>query len=79
MMLLDWQRKNKWERVKGLRAFMAALISSGLGILIEFLQWRMNLGRGFEYSDMIADAIGAFSFSYGWILLQNFLVENECK
>ena len=74
MMLLDWQRKHKWRRVGWQRGMTCAAISSLFGILIEFTQSYMDLGRGFEYADIMADTIGAFIFAWFWITFQKFWV-----
>ena len=76
MMALDWQRKHHWKIVYPRRVFLGATLSALLGILIEFAQESMNMGRGFEYADMAADTIGAFVFAFLWILLQKFWTNN---
>ena len=73
VMLLDWQRKHGWREVKWYRMILAALISSALGILIEFMQNAMGLGRGFEYEDIIADISGAFIFAISYFYFQSCL------
>ena len=70
MILFDRQRKNQWKPVSLKRALWVATAVALLGIAIEFLQAAMELGRGFEVSDMVADIIGSFLFSfiyYGYI------------
>ncbi len=49
-------------------ALTAALISTISGALIELLQLWMDMGRGCEMTDFIADTIGAFTG--GWIGIQ---------
>lgn len=73
MLLLDRQRKHGWERVGWWRAILYALLSSMLGILIEFAQSNMGLGRSLEYSDMIADTLGAFITAILYILFTKIL------
>ena len=75
MMLLDWQRKHRWRKVWWQRALVCAILSSLLGILIEYAQANMGFGRGFEYPDMVADTIGAFSVAILWMLLQRLWME----
>ena len=70
VMLLDWQRSHHWKPVRWAKALICAIISSLLGILIEFAQANMHLGRSFEFDDMIADAIGAFLFGIGYLYYQ---------
>ena len=72
MMLLDWQRKHRWHKIWLQRALICAFLSSLLGILIEFAQANMGLGRGFEYADMIADTLGSFFVAFLWIVLQRY-------
>ena len=74
MMLLDWQRKHSWKKVWWQRALFYAIFSALLGILVEFAQANMGLGRGFEYPDMVADTIGAFFIAIFWIYLQKYWV-----
>ena len=75
MMLFDWQRRHYWRKTRWLRAMGYALVSSMLGIAIEYIQASMKLGRGFEYNDMIADTIGAFTIAICWMIFQNFWLD----
>ena len=70
VMLLDWQRKHGWKRVGWIRAIICGVISSFVGILVEFAQANMGLGRSFEYDDMTADTVGAFLFAVSYLILQ---------
>lgn len=79
MMLLDWQRKNRWKPIWWTRAIGCAVISSIFGILIEYAQASMDVGRGMEEGDMLADTIGAFLFVIIWMFCQNFWVSNHYK
>lgn len=72
MMLLDWQRRNQWRPTSWIRSLTDAACASLLGILIEFAQAYMNLGRGFEYADMVADTIGSFTIAIVWMFFQKF-------
>lgn len=67
---LDWQRKHRWNPVTPERVLIYAISSAFLGIVIEFLQAAMGLGRGFEIADMIADIIGAFFFGLLYLFSQ---------
>lgn len=69
-LLLDWQRKHQWSDVTSQRAMLFAGLSAIFGIIIEFLQAGMGLGRGLEIEDMIADTCGAFLAGLAWIALQ---------
>lgn len=55
MLLLDYQRKHGWRETGSGVMLIAAFISSALGILIEFIQRWMAMGRGFDPGDMVAD------------------------
>lgn len=79
MMLLDIQRKNRWRPVTGSRVWICALISSIFGALIEVAQAGMGMGRGFEFTDIIADTIGAFFFVAMYIFLQKIWAETPYK
>ena len=72
MMLLDLQRSHHWERTPLFVALICAAISSALGISIEFIQLKMDIGRGFEIADMIADTVGSFTFAITWVYFQKF-------
>ena len=75
MMLLDWQRKHYWEKIGWQRVIVSALLSSVLGVVIEFAQVNMDFGRSFEISDMLADTAGAFLIGVIWINIQYLWVE----
>lgn len=77
VMMLDWQRKHAWEKVGAPLAVLCAFISSCLGALIEVAQSAMEMGRGFEYGDIIADTIGAFLFVWVYCLLQNHWIQGD--
>lgn len=71
MILLDFQRKRGWHDVARRFILGAAAIATLLGISIEFAQLLMDMGRGFEIADMIADTAGAFLCAFLWIKLQH--------
>lgn len=75
MILLDIQRKTGWVKTGWVTMLIVAAISSFFGIMIEFAQLNMNMGRGFETSDMAADAIGAFSLGIVWELCQHLWID----
>lgn len=74
MILFDRQRKHEWKYESKSFCFTVAFWVSIFGVSIEFLQAIMGLGRGFEYSDMIADALGSFLFAFLWLTLQKIWV-----
>lgn len=60
--------KKKYSRYNPINvAIIIGLISASCGILIEFAQDAMGLGRSAELYDAIADAVGAFIGSFLWI------------
>lgn len=63
---LDFRRRNFMQPVSTVKMIFATCFSIAFGIVIEFLQLSMQLGRGFETSDMIADACGAIVFALTW-------------
>lgn len=71
-LMFDWQRKHDWAKVKINRGLTYAISSALLGVVIEFLQAWMGMGRGFEYTDMIADGVGAMVFPLIYFYLQNY-------
>lgn len=66
MMLLDYQRKREWHKVSLLVIAMAVMISFSVGLAVEYAQWGMAVGRGFEEGDIVADGIGALAAGTGW-------------
>lgn len=77
MILFDSIRRHAWRPVKISIIWLAVLFSTAVGILIEYAQLNMALGRGFEYTDMIADFIGALLCGVGWMLLVNPLLSRR--
>ncbi|MCH5227137.1 MAG: VanZ family protein [Muribaculaceae bacterium] len=72
MMLFDWQRVHQWERASWGMATLYATAVTFFGIFIECAQNLMQQGRGFEWGDILADTIGAFTFAILWMLLQKY-------
>lgn len=70
VILLDYQRKHQWLPLLPGFVWGIALLSALIGVTIEYLQLWMELGRGFEVTDMIADATGSAIFALLWLLLQ---------
>ena len=77
MILLDRQRKKNWIRLSAPFVWMAALFSTMSGIGIEVAQLEMELGRGFEVADMVADAIGAALCAAIWLRFQHLWCRND--
>lgn len=70
MILLDIRRRNAWRGTTLAEAVAAAVISTSIGVLIEFLQLVMALGRGFEVADMLADFSGSVICVFIWQIFQ---------
>ena len=77
--LFDRQRKNGWKPIRSKFALAVAAASSIFGVAIEFLQLGMHMGRGFEYSDMIADTLGAFICAFAWVIFQKYWLISGIK
>lgn len=71
VMFIDIQRRSGWKPLPGWKAVAAASASSVAGILIEFAQAGMGLGRGFETADIAADIVGATLAAILWEAFQN--------
>lgn len=48
-----------------------AIVATGIGVLIEYLQDWMQLGRSFDVIDMWCDAAGALAAASFWMLLHH--------
>ena len=70
MILLDRQRKMGWRMVQAKFISFAAISTAAFGIAIEFIQKAMDMGRGFEVADMIADCTGVALCAFLWAILQ---------
>lgn len=71
MILLDRERKRHWQPIDKSFALSAGCVSSIIGIAIEFVQRAMDMGRGFEVADMVADCTGTFICTILWLKLQH--------
>lgn len=58
MIDIDYQRRHGWKPLKLRLAADAAFFSFCLGVIIECMQRNMDLGRGFDPFDIIADGCG---------------------
>ena len=72
MIDLDFQRKNGWRKISLYVILLASAISFGVGILVEYLQLNMGMGRGFETNDIIADCCGCIVAAIDWIEFQKY-------
>lgn len=70
---LDLSRGPEYRRVRRRTAWLTMAGSTLLGIVIEFIQGAMHMGRGFDPFDMLADFIGALVFTLLWLKLQKFV------
>ena len=68
--LLDRQRRREWRPVGLAYILWAFIVATAIGILIEYAQLWMELGRSFEVRDMEADGAGALFCSLLWYFLQ---------
>lgn len=77
MLALDNIRKNRFRPLSAMMLIIYALVSSLLGVAIEFLQDWLQTGRAFELTDMAADATGAFAVAAAWYFLQHKLTQKN--
>lgn len=71
--LIDWKRGRDFRTVRWPVCLSAAVAASCIGVVIEFAQRAMNMGRSFDCMDMVADAAGAFAVAAVWILAERHL------
>ncbi len=69
LMLVDLWRRRRFSRLSTANIWLAGTLSAILGCVVEVAQWKMNLGRSFEWADIIADSLGAFGCSLLWMWL----------
>lgn len=60
---LDVQRRNWNERFGLYKLFITFLSASIMGVMVEVMQSIMEFDRSFEYLDIVADSLGALTFS----------------
>lgn len=70
MAMLDVQRHDKWRPLTVRTVWICALGSTALGVAVEFAQRAMNMGRGFDVGDMVADALGTVLCASFWLAWQ---------
>lgn len=70
MILLDRERSRHWKALPAKWVIGAAAASTLLGILIEVAQRLMDMGRGFEIADMVADTLGTVICAAAWYIAQ---------
>lgn len=71
VVLLDYRKHHREKCVPGIFICLTFLLVSLFGVAIEFLQKSMQMGRGFEIPDMVADTAGVFIVCLIWKLLLN--------
>lgn len=69
--LVDWARGRSFRCVKWYECLLMALVATLIGVVIEYAQRVMDLGRSFDYMDMAADAAGAFAVAGMWIAAEH--------
>jgi len=77
ILMLDRQRKNQWLKVTTFFCVCMILLSSAIGVGIEFLQQAMGLGRSFEVYDIVSDVVGSVLGGLAWMLLQKRWSESD--
>lgn len=72
VILLDLSRGGEWRKIKGWELIISAAASIALGVVIEYIQRAMNLGRSFDILDMAADAVGPVLAVILWKILARY-------
>lgn len=72
MFMLDWERKSNWKTVPITLIIIFSTISAIFGVVIEFIQDAMQIGRGLEFGDMVADTAGSYLIALFWITFQHY-------
>lgn len=70
MILLDRIRRNGWVSLSKGYVFGASAASAIFGALVEVAQLEMQLGRGFEWEDILADTLGCVICGLAWLSCQ---------
>ena len=80
-MLFDAQRARGWRALPLPLVALVAFIGMGMGIGIEFIQRAMDVGRSWEFLDMVADSFGAIAAGSLWIFAGGWfdLTRNEIE
>ncbi len=73
---VDCARGRSFRKLPWYECLFIALLASLSGVVIEYAQREMELGRSFDYYDMLADAIGAYSVALAWITAESFRHDN---
>lgn len=75
--MFDWTRSHGWRIISWSEGFVMALISAVIGIVIEFVQLGMSMGRSFEWLDMVSDFEGAILALLLWKWIEPAVVKNN--
>lgn len=59
MFVIDLHKHSHASKLSAIAIILCALTSLTIGGLIEILQQWMNIGRGMEFDDFLADAVGS--------------------
>lgn len=70
-LLFDTARVSRGGRLSVVAVAGIAAVATGVGVLIEYLQRWMQLGRSFDVIDMWSDAAGALVAASLWILIRS--------
>lgn len=71
MGLVDLTRGRDFSKIPPGTVLLISGLSTLLGVIIEFIQKSMNMGRSYDPRDIIADAIGSFIVGFCWIWMEN--------
>lgn len=75
VMLLDTMKECKWAMLSLVKIGLVAFACGALGVLIEWGQKKMGLGRSFEVLDILANAAGALGAGGIWAMFQEYLAK----
>lgn len=73
IVLLEWMKKRKWVPISMAGMAVVPFACALLGVVLEYAQHVMGLGRTWEIYDMLANASGAMIGGGIWALIQDRL------
>lgn len=77
--LLDHQRRREWHPLSLIYILWCIVAATAIGIIVEYAQLWMELGRSFDVRDMEADGAGSLLCGLLWYFLQPRWSEKEVK
>lgn len=75
--LFDYARFMQKHRTKRWVQTLICISCAMFGISIEYMQQAMQLGRTFDYADIVADLIGVLFFSVLWIMANRLYIRPD--